>query len=334
MQRDAPVDFLLGTDIQPLLGFHLTQVEPSGKTTDLLGARNQPRAENEEGVPSAKQPASDPDQQPPGEELQAASHMCLVQIVPVPSRFSKLVKVEVDGPREGSLSLFEPGQSFLDDAGLVVEDSLISQGKGGALVVITLSTEVVVLEHGKRTGAALPASWIAELEVLQKENPEIEKHSQGLVQSILVSSPKEKQERIQQLIESLGVGHLDTSVGAQLKALLREFHDGFALSDEELGCTDVITHTIDKEGTSPIRQPPRCIPFALHSKVEEMVAGMLDQGIVQPSQSPWASPIVLGAKKDGSTHFCVDYRRLNAATKMDMYPLPHTDDCLDLLANN
>ena len=70
---------------------------------------------------SAKQPAIDSeDQQPPGEELQAASHVCLVQTVRVSSRFSKLVKVEVDGPREGPLFLFEPDQSFLDDTGLVM----------------------------------------------------------------------------------------------------------------------------------------------------------------------------------------------------------------------
>ena len=61
-------DFLFRADIQLLLGFHLMQVEPSGKTTDLLGARNQSREDSEECVTSAKQPASDPeDQQPPGE---------------------------------------------------------------------------------------------------------------------------------------------------------------------------------------------------------------------------------------------------------------------------
>ena len=87
--------------------------------------------------------------------------------------------------------------------GLVMEDSIISQGKGVALVVINPSTEVVVLEQGRRVGAALPASWIAEPKALQKEDPGIEKHSQGLVKSILVSSPKEKQERIQQLIEAV-----------------------------------------------------------------------------------------------------------------------------------
>ena len=51
-----------------------------------------------------------------------------------------------------------------------------------------------------------------------------------------------------------------------------------------------------------------------------------------PFSSPWANPIVLVAKKDGSTRFCVDYHRLNSITKLDVFTLLHIDDSLDLLS--
>ncbi|GBN43724.1 Retrovirus-related Pol polyprotein from transposon 297 [Araneus ventricosus] len=58
---------------------------------------------------------------------------------------------------------------------------------------------------------------------------------------------------------------------------------------------------------------------------------MVDNGIIEESSGPWASPIVLVKKKDGSTRFCVDYRKLNEITIKDSYPLPRIDDTLDAL---
>ena len=59
---------------------------------------------------------------------------------------------------------------------------------------------------------------------------------------------------------------------------------------------------------------------------------MMAQGMIQNSNSPWASPVVLIKKKDGNHRFCVDYRRLNAINKMDAFPLPRVDDTLDMLS--
>ena len=66
----------------------------------------------------------------------------------------------------------------------------------------------------------------------------------------------------------------------------------------------------------------------MHRMVEEMAA----QGIVERSDSPWSSPVVLVKKKDGTQRFCVDYRALNNVTVKDSYPLPRIDDTLDALA--
>ncbi len=59
---------------------------------------------------------------------------------------------------------------------------------------------------------------------------------------------------------------------------------------------------------------------------------LLAQGVIRESNSPWASPIVLCRKKDGSTRLCIDYRRLNAVTRQDAYPIPRTQTCLDAMS--
>ena len=61
---------------------------------------------------------------------------------------------------------------------------------------------------------------------------------------------------------------------------------------------------------------------------------MLRLGVTAPSSSPWASPVVLAQKKDGSLRFCVDYRRLNTVTRKDAYVLPRIDDTLDALSSS
>lgn len=61
---------------------------------------------------------------------------------------------------------------------------------------------------------------------------------------------------------------------------------------------------------------------------------MQDSGVIQPSSSPWSSPVVLVHKKDGTLRFCVDYRALNSVAKVDTFPLHRIDDLLDQLGGS
>ena len=63
--------------------------------------------------------------------------------------------------------------------------------------------------------------------------------------------------------------------------------------------------------------------------LDEEVKNLLDHGIIRPSKSPWAAPVILVKKKDGSHRLCMDYRHLNSVTKPDPFPLPRIDKLLD-----
>ena len=114
----------------------------------------------------------------------------------------------------------------------------------------------------------------------------------------------------------------------QLYLVLLEFVDVFSPQPGEHGHTTVLQHRIDTGISPPILQHPRRIPQSRTEEVRRLIDDMLKKDIIQHSSSPWSSPIVLVKKKDGSARFCVDYRKLNAVTKKDAYPLPRVDDTL------
>ncbi|GFW79796.1 hypothetical protein TNCV_2590161 [Trichonephila clavipes] len=108
----------------------------------------------------------------------------------------------------------------------------------------------------------------------------------------------------------------------------------FDRNSSDIGHTTVTQHRIDTADHPPIKQHPRRLPFAKQEEVGTLLREMQKNDIIEPSSSPWASPIVLVRKKDGSTRFCVDYRKLNDVTKKDSYPLPRIDDTLDTLSGH
>ena len=114
----------------------------------------------------------------------------------------------------------------------------------------------------------------------------------------------------------------------QLNDPFREFSDVFSQGEDDLGSTPLLEHTIETHGP-PLRQPYRRQNPAVRREEMAQVQQMLASDIIRPSNSPWASQVVMVRKMDGSLRFCVDFRQLNAATVKDAHPLPRIDDLLD-----
>ena len=141
---------------------------------------------------------------------------------------------------------------------------------------------------------------------------------------------KDKLCMLRQLVEEKGV-ELDSGEKDIFYNLLLSHADVLASSDADLGRTNKLRHHIDTGSSPPVRQPVRRLSPHRRGEVKQLLSRMLDQGVIEPSSSPWASPVVLVQKKDGSIRFCVDYRKLNQVTQKDAYPLPRIDMTLDAL---
>ncbi len=125
-----------------------------------------------------------------------------------------------------------------------------------------------------------------------------------------------------------GGDHLSPSQLTDVARLQAEFADVFSSLP---GRTNLIQHHIETEPGVIVRSRPYRLPEHKKQVVQTELGAMLEMGVIEESHSDWASPIVLVPKTDGSVRFCVDYRKVNAVSKFDAYPMPRVDELLDRL---
>jgi transposase InsO family protein len=99
------------------------------------------------------------------------------------------------------------------------------------------------------------------------------------------------------------------------------------------GKTDMISHNIQLTTSKPICQKPYPTPFSTKQVILEEVRKMEKAGVIEKSNSPYASPVVLVRKKDGSNRFCIDYRQINRVTVTDAEPIPNQEELFTQLTN-
>lgn len=117
----------------------------------------------------------------------------------------------------------------------------------------------------------------------------------------------------------------------EIKMLIMQYRCCFAKNEAELGRAKDVTHKIDTGDHPPIKINCYRHSYQERMLMQEKIDEMLANGTMEYSTSPWSSPVVFAKKKDGTMRVCADFRKINKATKKDVYPLPRIDDALDRL---
>ena len=140
-----------------------------------------------------------------------------------------------------------------------------------------------------------------------------------------------RQEKLLQKLNLDRLAYWSPRNAAAVRELVLAYHDVFTLESNELSCASAIEHEICIENSEPFKEH---IPPPLLEEVCTSLWDMLEAGVIHPSQSLWCNAVVLVRKKDGTLHFCVDFRCLNAWMKKDSYPLPHIQEVLESMAGS
>lgn len=270
--------------------------------------------------------------------VQALQHCCQVSTQPVQERVGKarvrgrqacripggtmkFVATTCSRQFADATVLFEPLEGGLP-AGLVVAPALICVTNGTAYVPVVNVGTLDVMLYPHNTLGTLNTVLVVSLptDVVEVKSATVTVNSQPPPVSSMLDQ-----------IDAIDLSMLTGEEEAQVRALFRRYQSVFSTHEGDLGCTNLIAHEIPLSDDVPVRQRYRRIPPSEYEVVKAHINQLLEAQVIRESSSPYASPIVLVKKKDGSLRMCVDYRQLNSKTRKDAFPLPRIEESLDAL---
>lgn len=237
---------------------------------------------------------------------------------------------------------FFPSSHWVDK-GINIADSVVKIDNKGRFYAHVESTNDELIEWADfdTMVGMVEVAQICKLSALDEIEPEDLCEGEVLNIPMELDAPEPKvikssQERFYKVRDLIDLESSDLTLEEKELTLdsIANNNDIFALEDAELGCSSLVEHSIETGDARPIRERVRHLPWGQRKDVESHIEDMIKIGVVQPSSSSWAFPIVPVLKKDGTMRVCVDYRSLNAITRKDAYPLPRCDDLLDAVGQN
>ena len=215
-------------------------------------------------------------------------------------------------------------RKFIAAEGWMTDASEIKTGVCSARTIVPdqckdIPVRIVnVMDQPVHLKAGLIVSELQAVEVIEINDPEVtisnSEHLNSMLKDVDETVPRDIQDRLQKLV------HMYRHV--------------FSKDEYDLGRAKFVQHHINTGQARPFKQTLRRQPDKYLEIIDQQVEMMKKQGLIEDSQSDWASNVVLAKKKDGSLRFCLDYRQLNSRTVKDTYPLPLISYCLDALGGS
>ncbi|XP_036000896.1 uncharacterized protein LOC118565187 [Fundulus heteroclitus] len=255
------------------------------------------------------------------------ARVTLGETIIIPASSECVVWGEVEDPKPEVTAVLEPADIAENVA---LASVVVTMKKKVPVRVCNFSTKRTALPKGACLGVLVEAFPEPTLEPEQSTEPSCVKENASPLLVGRVATISDIPEHLQGLVvatsEALTEGQQQRFI-----QLLLSYQSIFAKSETDLGYMSAVTHKIDTGSAKPVRQPVRRTPLGFQGEEEAHLKAMLEAGVIMPSVSEWASPVVLVRKKDGGVRWCVDYRSLNSLTIKDAYPLPQIEECLDVV---
>ena len=254
---------------------------------------------------------------------------CEVQVIPAGS--VGFVPVRVSGCSTQELMYVEPLTLGYENS-VFIAPSLISSNEVVIPVINVNNTRDISIEPGVKIGMS------TSVDIVNNEKLQFMCNSNEVTVSCSsheICTDDHQSEQKSDIIPEIDLSHLFGSMQDfdNVRKMFQKHKDVFSKKGEPLGCTKTVQHKIHTTDDIPIKQPFRRLPPQMWQSVQDHLNELMKKGIIQESQSDYASPIVIVRKKNGDIRMCVDYRKLNTKVRRDAFPLPRIEESLDALSN-
>ena len=245
-------------------------------------------------------------------------------------------RVKISKLKESKNILLEPTDNLVDRK-LMGAKCLVHVKKSKAIFrVLNPTNQTILLQRNLVIANAYRLDEQAEITKLNNSHKDTNKSARHQVNSVNpISTNNQHQQNFKSMAKDLGItlenSDLSDNQKDQLFTLLGKNQDVFAKDMSELGVTNQYSHTIITTDNKPIASAPYRQSPDIRREVEKHTKLLLENDIIEPSTSPWHSPVVMVKKKNGLYRMAIDYRKLNKVTESMSFPLPKFEDVVDTL---